>query len=245
MKIDLTYLNTSSPKLKAKRQGTRSSSKIPFGQSQSKLAEGMEPPVYGSSFSGQRHRAKGKTKELEQILVELESFTEYNAASGEFVVTVPRSTSYQAGDAMGYIDPHGYYKIGLNKAVYLISRLVWLWHTGDWPKHRIDHIDQNKLNNKIENLRDASAYFNNKNGKTRASKSGMTGINWHKKAKKWMACVTVAYDTIYLGLFLSIEEAIEARNTAIQNNPQWGYLTDEKPTQQLRITLTQVKHETK
>jgi len=87
-------------------------------------------------------------------------------------------------------------------------RLAWFVINGNVPLGEIDHIDRIKLNNRIENLRDVPACINQRNSPMqRNNTSGVTGVNWHKIAKKWRAEVKVNSKRIYLGLFSDILEA--------------------------------------
>ena len=100
---------------------------------------------------------------------------------------------------------------------FCIHRLIWVWHHGDWPE-QLDHIDRNTLNNRIENLRAASASKNMMNRKMFTSNtSGCPGVSWHKLQKKWMAYVNVDKKRKNLGYFLDLDDAIkvstEARKT--------------------------------
>ena len=75
-----------------------------------------------------------------------------------------------AGRAVGYCrSKDGYITCTLTmeikgrKITFIVARLCWLLHYGDWPENTIDHIDRNPLNNKIENLRDVTQAENNRN----------------------------------------------------------------------------------
>ena len=54
----------------------------------------------------------------------------------------------------------GYAHITIRDKQYRVHRVIWLWHYGEWPKHTIDHINLNKLDNRIENMRDVTATVN-------------------------------------------------------------------------------------
>lgn len=59
---------------------------------------------------------------------------------------------------------------------------------GEWPKGYIDHINRIKTDNRPCNLRDVSAQINRHNrGQDRRNTSGVTGVNWNKKLRKWHA----------------------------------------------------------
>jgi len=72
-------------------------------------------------------------------------------------------------------------KIGIKgrKVTVVTARLCWLVHTGDWPRHTIDHLDRDPFNNKWNNLRDITQAENNDN---RSFYSGnvFTNIRFHK-----------------------------------------------------------------
>ena len=89
-------------------------------------------------------------------------------------------------------------------------------HHGYIPK-QIDHIDRNRLNNKIENLRVCTQTENLYNtGVLSRNSTGIKGVNWHEASKKWMVRLNVQKKTLYLGVYESFDEAvavsIEARN---------------------------------
>lgn len=61
-----------------------------------------------------------------------------------------------SGDFAGYKKSDGYWRVYINGKGYYLHRLIWLYFCGDFPNNEIDHIDRNKSNNKIENLRNIS-----------------------------------------------------------------------------------------
>lgn len=116
------------------------------------------------------------------------------------------------GQTAGHIRRDGYVLIGVNYSEYLAHRLAWLYMYGVWPKGIIDHVDGDPSNNAIHNLRDTSQKENILNSKlSSANTSGHKGIYLHE-CGRWCARISDKY----LGLFGTIEEAVEARTKALE-----------------------------
>lgn len=110
-----------------------------------------------------------------------------------------------------------YIAIGVQKRVYRAHRLAWLYVYGQWPDRQIDHINGNSLDNRIANLRLATNYENSLNrGLRRNNTSGIKGVSWSKRSKKWLVHITVNRRIMHLGLFNTIEEAQAVRVDAAQ-----------------------------
>jgi len=108
-----------------------------------------------------------------------------------------------------------YVNIGIFWKIYSAHRLAFLYMTGDWPKHQVDHIDGDGLNNKWCNLRDVKAADNLKNLRLRVkNKSGCHGVYYRKELDKWAAKIGSGVTGKHLGLFASKEAAISARRDA-------------------------------
>ena len=91
-------------------------------------------------------------------------------------------------------------------------RLAWLYVHGVWPPHEVDHINGDRSDNRIANLRLATRQQNseNRHGAQSNSKTGLVGVSWHKRAGKWQAHIRVKGRTRYLGLFESTQDACMA-----------------------------------
>jgi len=101
----------------------------------------------------------------------------------------------------GFKTPKGYIKVKIGKKAHAAHRIIFLWHHGFLPDV-IDHIDGNKSNNKIENLRSATKAENSANQKIRTTNtSGMKGVSWQTANKKWRVAICKNYKPIYLGLY--------------------------------------------
>lgn len=108
-----------------------------------------------------------------------------------------------------------YIRISINGKRYQAHRLAWLYMTGEWPPHEIDHKDRSKHNNVWTNLRCATTKQNQENITKRANtSSGVTGVSWSVGAQKWVVSLMNFGKRIYLGNYISLEEAIEARRDA-------------------------------
>ena len=98
-----------------------------------------------------------------------------------------------------------------------MHRIIWAYHYGAIPSNlQIDHIDGDRVNNTIGNLRLATHSQNKSNNKRayRNSKSNILGVYWATRDKKWSAEIKLNGKTIRLGYFVNQEDAIAARKTA-------------------------------
>lgn len=128
------------------------------------------------------------------------------------LVAKTNSKCRKVGDTLSSLTDKGYLRSSVCGKSYRVHRLVFLYHHGYMPI-QVDHIDGNRMNNKIENLRDATSSQNNQNRKATSS-SGVKGVVWHKQSKKWVASICVNRKSVHLGSFLSIEEAALVANRA-------------------------------
>ena len=152
-----------------------------------------------------------KAKALPPVETLRERFT-YNPETGEIVYRESRGCK-KAGEGAGYIVPRGYLYIKIDGKSYKLHRIAWLMFYGEDPKEwEIDHIDRDKANNKISNLRLADRVSNCLNkGISKANTSGVTGVSYCKRDKLWIA----KKSNRCLGYFKTKEEAIEARMRAM------------------------------
>ena len=119
----------------------------------------------------------------------------------------------KVGKIAGTKDGKGYLRVRLNWNMYSIHRLVWMYHNGDFPKSLLDHIDGNRLNNKIENLREATHYENNVNSRKQIDNtSGYKNVTWRKDKQKWQVKCNSFGKTYYGGYYDDIEKAAEQAN---------------------------------
>jgi hypothetical protein len=101
-----------------------------------------------------------------------------------------------------------YKKINIKNKTYYLHQIIFLYHYGFIPKY-IDHADGDSLNNKIENLREATQSQNVHNSKLRrTNKSGYKGVAFYKN--KWKAAIMVMGKNISLGSYEKIEDAVLA-----------------------------------
>ena len=101
----------------------------------------------------------------------------------------------------------GYYVFKHNQKQYYVHRVAWWFIFGEMPD-MIDHIDRDRQNNCISNLRLTTYKDNSQNlSMDKRNISGYTGITWNKKAKMWI----VNKADKYLGCFKNIEDAIKCR----------------------------------
>lgn len=117
-----------------------------------------------------------------------------------------------AGDIAGSIDPTvGYRRLHFDGQRYWAHRVIWLMQTGEWPAAEVDHRDNDRLNNRWKNLRQATHAQNVRNTKRRrSSRSGFKGVYWTAQKQCWTAVLTVNGRRKHLGFFDAPREAHDA-----------------------------------
>jgi len=146
---------------------------------------------------------------------ELHKFFEYKKGH-LYWKTKPRNSA-KIGDKVGSLDSKGYVVLKLNNLPYKMHRIIWVYHYDTISSNlQIDHIDGNKANNKIENLRLATNSQNNFNNKRAYgnSKSNILGVHWCKTKRKWVSQIRKNNKSIHLGYFVNQEDAVAVRREA-------------------------------
>lgn len=139
----------------------------------------------------------------------------YNQETGEFRWKVRRSANAKAGSVAGSTDSSGHRQIKFETKTYLAHRLAWVMTHGRWPEMEIDHVNRDRTDNRLINLRECSHAENSKNRNIYASNtSGTTGVHWDRNAKRWIAYIGGGREKRHLGCFSSIEAAAAARSAA-------------------------------
>jgi hypothetical protein len=88
-------------------------------------------------------------------------------------------TRRKTGRIVGTPNNRGYLVIRAGDRVHKVSRLAWLWMTGEWPKDQIDHANLNKADNRWLNLREATPSQNARNcPRLSSNTSGYKGVSW-------------------------------------------------------------------
>ena len=138
---------------------------------------------------------------------------DYDPQTGIFTRKVRLAQRHKAGDRADFLvkkgQLEGYHRISIKSQRFLAHRVAWLYVHGEWPAAQIDHKNQNKSDNRIENLRLADDCLNQQNIDPAQvnSKSGLRGAHFHPQTKKWR--VKLGFEREYhdIGLFKTKEMA--------------------------------------
>ena len=140
----------------------------------------------------------------------------FDYKDGNLIWKVAKAAKLKVGDIAGYLDICGYIVIGVDYKIYRAHRLIYLYHNGYLPLY-LDHIDGNRSNNKIDNLRSATISQNQMNRKlSTRNTSGTKGVVWDKRSKRWVVRVVAESKEYFFGYFedkeLAKSVAIKATN---------------------------------
>lgn len=139
----------------------------------------------------------------------------YDPVTGLFTWMNPQSKKMRRGEPAGGVMADGYLRIKIDGVGYRAHRLAIFYMTGTMPAEEIDHKNRKRLDNKWGNLREASHQENQCNRSlTRANTSGVVGVSWDKRRKKWAAQIKIVGRGKLLGRYDTLEEAVEVRRRA-------------------------------
>lgn len=140
---------------------------------------------------------------------ELKQLFHYDPETGLFIRLTTVSSRANAGDIAGWKNNYGYLQITIHRKQYLAHRLAWLYIHGKFPDHQIDHINHNRSDNRLCNLRAVTHQQNQWNLSNQKSNiSGYTGVYFYRN--KYRALIGVSNKNITLGAFSTPQEAHQA-----------------------------------
>lgn len=144
---------------------------------------------------------------------ELKEALSYDRLTGVFKWKDIKSNKIKEGDLAGCKDNrYGYWLIRIKKVLYRAHRLAWMYEYGKFPKNDVDHINHNRTDNRIVNLRSVNRSTNMKNGNVRKdNQSGVIGVSWSKSRKKWRAVIMTKEKYKHIGYFDDKSSAVKAR----------------------------------
>ena len=157
----------------------------------------------------------------------------YNPDTGVFtwLADGARNAKYKKGDVAGKLNWDGYLIISFMNQSHGGHRLAWLYVNGEMPLNQIDHIDRDKQNNRINNLRDVSQAINSQNTtRSEGTYTGIVGVTCERFDKVWVATIMVDGKPIYLGYHKSLLSAAKARYRA---EKKYGYIDENIPSTSL------------
>jgi len=135
----------------------------------------------------------------------------YDSETGKLYWREDAARNVRAGDEVGGYHPRDKYRLVTYKRTqYLVHRIVWLLHTGQWPAMFIDHINGERTDNRVSNLREADHAINAQNvhRPSRRSQSGVLGVRLRKG--RYEAALQCGDRYVYIGMFATAEAAYAA-----------------------------------
>ncbi|NBJ09328.1 HNH endonuclease [Microvirga arsenatis] len=130
----------------------------------------------------------------------------YDPGTGDIRWAVRRSGSRGIGSIAGHTSKDGYIRIEINDRSFLAHRVAWALYHGVWPPAYLDHLNGNRSDNRIANLRSATATENRRYRASRNS-TGFRGVS--RSGNRFAASITVDGRTIHLGSYRLPEVAAE------------------------------------
>lgn len=155
-----------------------------------------------------------ETKQLSQEMVK--EIFDYNPITGEVFYRYSRGKR-KAGTVVTNKDSEGYLRVGLGKKAYKLHRIIWLLVYGYMPEDYIDHINRNKSDNRLCNLREVSHTCNLRNSSVAINNTtGVKGVRYRSKDGVYVAQIKVKSQHKHLCWTKCLIEAVAHRLAAEQ-----------------------------
>ena len=144
---------------------------------------------------------------------DLHQLLNYDPATGRFVWAVSRRSRYgRKGAPAGSLHSSGYVHIRISGQLYKAHRVAWCYVHGYWPAEQIDHVNQVRHDNRIENLRLATPSENSRN---RGPINPHPGVTWDAARGQWRVQRRVDGKNVSVGRYNNKADAIAAACLAI------------------------------
>lgn len=180
------------------------------------------------------------SQELSEFITRFKHLLHYCPISGNFTFKVSRG-NISEGSIAGSIN-NGYVQISIDNIHYMGHRLAWLYMYNEWPTPTTDHIDGNRSNNAISNLRVATQSENNQNKLSTNNVTGFRGV--YRSGSKFATSIKIDKKDVYLGTYSTPEEAsfiyenkAKEIHGAFYKDPEYAYtITNAVPCKQTNTT---------
>jgi hypothetical protein len=151
----------------------------------------------------------------------------FNDYDGILFWKVQKGSRGKINTPSGVIQKRGYYAVNIDGKKYYNHRLIFLYHHGYLPKF-IDHIDGDKGNNKIENLRPTTPLQNIQNSKGNSNASSKyKGLHWRNDVKMWRVRFTSKGKRYEVGYFKNeIDAALSYNKKVKEIVGEYAYLNN-------------------
>lgn len=134
----------------------------------------------------------------------------YDAATGMVTRLVQRGNRAPAGADVGSADLYGYRTVRINRRSYKLHRIIWLHAYGVWPTGDVDHINGERSDNRLSNLRDVPRRTNLQN-QSKAPNNKSTGVlGVYRDGGRFYARISIDNKSCHLGTFDTVAEASAA-----------------------------------
>lgn len=142
-------------------------------------------------------------------VAELRRVLDYNRESGEFRWLKKLSNRALAGSVAGTLEGYGYIQILIHGTLVKAHRLAWVFAYGQWPSGLIDHVNGNRADNSLLNLRDASRLVNQQNLRSapKNSSTGILGAHIATSGKPFRSRIRVDGKERHIGKYETAEQA--------------------------------------
>lgn len=148
----------------------------------------------------------------------LKEALEYDLETGDFIWRIRRGRC-AAGSRAGTLNHHGYIAIQVDGRLREAQRWAWLYVHGTWPDREIDHINGNKADNRIANLRLATRSQNLMNARMhRNNRSGIKGVIFFERDKTWIATIRKDGRVVHCSYHKSADEAAAVRASVLSHH---------------------------